>query len=88
MKIEVIENKKDKLKIKVHESLTLVNIINENLWKQKIDYAAYKVDHPYLEQPEIVVKSANPKKSLMNAAEQIIADVKETRKQFQHTLKK
>ncbi len=87
MKIEVIEEDKEKLKIRVHNNLTLVNALNENVWKQKIDYAAYKVDHPYLSQPELVVKGKNPKKALLDAAEQVIADAKEMKKHFQKAVK-
>ena len=87
MKIEVIENEKDRLKINIHEDSTLANLLNENLWKQKIDFAAFKLEHPYLSQPEIFVKSKNPKKSLLDASEQIITDVKEIKKQIQHHLK-
>ena len=86
MKIEVLEDEKDKLKIRVND-LTLVNALNENIWKQKVDYAAYKVEHPYLFQPELLVKSKNPKKSVLEAAEQIVSDAKEMRKQFGKALK-
>ena len=87
MKIDVIEDEKDKLVIEVHDNLTLVNLINENLWNEKIDYAAYSQDHPYLSKPRIVIKSKDPKKALISAAEQVIDDVKELRKQAENALK-
>ena len=87
MKIDVLEREKGKLKIEIHDNLTLVNLLNENLWKQKIKYAAYSVDHPYLSKPVLTVSSTNPKKAVLDAAEQIINDVKELRKKVQHISK-
>ena len=86
MKIDILEKKKEKLKISL-DNLTLVNLLNENLWKGKIGYSAYSVDHPYLSKPVLVVKSKYPKKSLLDASEQIIADTRELRKKFQHARK-
>lgn len=83
MKINVLENESELIKIEIEDDLTLVNLLNENLWKQKgLDFAAYKKDHPYLSNPVLMVKSKNPKKSVVEAAEQIIEDVKEFKKQF------
>ncbi|MFA4819848.1 MAG: RpoL/Rpb11 RNA polymerase subunit family protein [Candidatus Aenigmatarchaeota archaeon] len=88
MKIEVLENEKDTLKIEIHANTTLVSLINENLWQQKgIDMAAFKTDHPYLSKPILIVKSKNPKKALLDATEQVIDDVKDLRKKLQTELK-
>ena len=76
------------LKIEIHDNTTLVNLINENIWQQKgVDMAAYKVDHPYLSKPVLVVKSRNPKKTLLDATEQAIEDIKDLRKKVQNELK-
>lgn len=82
MKIEVLEESDEKLKIKLND-LTLVNLLNENIWKQRgLDYAAYTVEHPYLAQPVLTVKSKDPKKTLLEAAERIIEDAKELKKKL------
>ena len=86
MKIEVIENEKDKLKISVHKELTLVNLLNENIWKAD-GVSAYKLDHPYLGEPILLVRGSNPKKQLLDASLQIVADAKDLRKQAQVALK-
>ena len=86
MKIDVLEKKKDKLKINLND-LTFVNLINEILWKGRIGYSAYSVDHPYLSKPVLVVNSKDPKKSLIDSAETVIADTKDLRKKFQHAMK-
>lgn len=82
MEIEVLEKSDGKLKIKLADT-TLVNLLNENIWKQRgIDYAAYNVEHPYLAQPVLTVKSKDPKKALIEAADRIIDDVKELKKKL------
>ncbi len=82
MKVEVIEKEDEKLKVKI-DDMTLVNLLNENIWKQRgFDYAAYTVEHPYLSQPVITVKGRDPKKTLIEAADRIIEDVKELKKKF------
>lgn len=87
MKIEVLENEKDSLRIKVPD-LTLVNLLNENIWEEgKVDFAAFRKEHFYLTEPELIVKSKNPKKTVLSAAEKVIADVKELKKQLKHALK-
>jgi len=81
MEVKKIEEKDDFLKVEL-DNLTLANLINENLWKQKIDYAAYSKKHPYLSNPQLVVKGKNPKKLLIDAANQIIEDCKELQAQL------
>lgn len=87
MKIDILENEKEKLKIEIHDNTTLVSVVNENLWQQKVETAAFKMDHPYLSKPVLIVKSKNPKKSLLDATEQIIEDVKDIRKKLSAELK-
>jgi DNA-directed RNA polymerase subunit L len=87
MKVNVLENEKEFMKIEIEDDLTLMNMLNENLWKQKgLDFSAYKKDHPYLSHPVLLVKSKNAKKAVIDAAEQIIEDVKDFRKQFNAAL--
>ena len=87
MKLEVIENEDGKLKIKVPD-LTLVNLVNENIWHQKgIDVSAYAPEHPYLEQPVLLVKAKNPKKAVLDAIGQIQDDAKDLKKQFNAQMK-
>ena len=80
MNVKLLEEADDKLKLEVPD-ITLVNLLNENVWKQKgIDLSAYDIPHPYVSQPVLIVKSKNPKKSVIEAAERIIDDVKELRR--------
>jgi DNA-directed RNA polymerase subunit L len=89
MKVTVLENEKDKLKIDI-DDLTFVNVLNETIWNQDkaaLDYAGYSVDHPYLTNPVLVVKSKNPKKTVIDAALQIEKDVSALKKQASTQLK-
>ena len=87
MKVEVIENEGDKLKVRI-DSLTLVNLMNANIWQQKgIDVAAYATEHPYLSEPVLLVKAKNPKKAVLDAAQQIMDDAAALRKQFAAAMK-
>lgn len=88
MKVDVIENDDDKIKIEIHDNLTLVNLLNETIWKQKgVDFSAYSQKHPYMSKPVLVVKGKNPKKIVIEATEQIIDDIKELRKHFDNVSK-
>ncbi len=87
MKINVLENEDEKLKVEIDTNLTLVNLLNDNIWQQKVDASAYKKDHPYLSKPVLLVRAKNPKKAILDATDQIIADIKEFRKHFQAAMK-
>ncbi len=87
MKIEVVENEDNKLKIMIHTNFTLVNLLNEKIWKQRAEISAYRMENLYPERPLLLVKGKNPKKSVLDAAEEIIEDVKEFRKHFEHAMK-
>lgn len=81
VKIEVLEETDDKLKLKVDDNMTILNLVNENLWEQKgVDMAAVTMEHPYLSKPVITIKSKKAKKALADATDKIVEDVKELRR--------
>ena len=86
MEVNVVEKDKDKVKLEIND-LTFVNILNETLWKKKVDYSSYNKAHPYLSKPALIVKSKDPKKSLIEASESISKDVEDLRKKFQKAMK-
>ena len=89
MKLEVIEDEKNKIKIAVHgESHTLLNVLRENAWKAKADQASYLIEHPYLSPPNIIVHGDSPKKILSLATQEIINQAKEFEKEFSSAIKK
>ena len=81
VKIEVLEETDDKLKLKVDDNMTVLSLVNENLWQQKgVDMAAVTVEHPYLSKPVLTVKSKKAKKAVIEATEKIVDDMKELRR--------
>ena len=89
MKLEVLEDEKNKLKVAVHgESHTLLNIVRENAWKAGADQASYVIEHPFLTPPQVVVSSDNPKKTLNAAVQLTIEQAKEFDKEFSASVKK
>ncbi len=89
MKLEIIEDEKNKLKIAVDgESHTLLNILRENAWKSGADQAAYLINHPYNSPPELIIHSDNPRKILNAAAQLIVDQAKEFNKEFTAAAKK
>jgi len=89
MELKVIEKKPDKLSMEVvGETHTLLNVLTEYAWEAKASQASYIIDHPYLSQPELTVKSKNPKKTLSDAAQIIIDNTREFKVGFERALKK
>ncbi|MBI4020994.1 MAG: DNA-directed RNA polymerase subunit L [Candidatus Aenigmarchaeota archaeon] len=83
MKLKKIEKKKDKLTVEVvGEDHTLLNALRENAWREQADQAAYMLEHPYLANPKIIVRSADPKKTLTSAAQLLIDEAQEFQKEF------
>ena len=88
MELKVIESKPDLLRIRVSgETHTLLNILTEYAWVVKAKQATYIIDHPYLSSPELMVKSADPRKTLKDAAQVIIDRSKEFRTVFSRAAK-
>lgn len=81
MEIKVLEETEDKVKLEV-DSMTFANLLNEALWQQKIEWAAWAQSHPYLAKPVISVKAKDPKRALIAAAEQIQSDMESLKKAF------
>lgn len=88
MEIKVLEENKDTGKVKIEfDDVTFASLLNEILWKGKVDYAAWNKPHPYLAKPFVVVKSKDPKKSLLDAAEKIQDEIESLKKAFARAAK-
>ena len=83
MELEILENKRDRVKILVKgESHSLLNVLRENAWVAGANNASYIIEHPYLSEPKIIVKSNNPKMTLNNAAQLVIDQASGFGKEF------
>ena len=89
MEVEILEKRKDGLKILVRgESHTLLNLLRENAWAAGANSASYVIEHPYLSDPKITVKSNNPKRTLSSATQLVIDQASEFGKGFKRAVKK
>jgi DNA-directed RNA polymerase subunit L len=89
MKLAVLEKSDNKLVLEVKgETHTLLNLLSENTWKSGADQASYIIQHPYLSEPKIIVRSKNPKKTLLEAVQLIVMQSKEFEKEFQINMKR
>lgn len=86
MNVKILENKEDMIKIELND-LTFVNLLNDYVWKKRVQYAGYSVDHPYLSKPILIVKGKSPKALVINAAKQIAEDASALKKNAQRALK-
>ncbi|MBN2331340.1 MAG: DNA-directed RNA polymerase subunit L [Candidatus Aenigmarchaeota archaeon] len=89
MELKVLEKKGDKLKLQVTgESHTFLNLLSEYAWLAKAKQASYMIKHPYLSEPELIVRSANPKKTLHDANQIIMDRAQEFQRGFKRALRK
>jgi len=87
--LELVSKETDKVKVRVNgEDHTLLNVLRENAWKNKADQATYTIEHPYLSEPEIIIKAKSPLKVLEDSAQELVQQTKELEKEFARTLKK
>jgi DNA-directed RNA polymerase subunit L len=89
MELSAIEKGKGKLRVEVRgETHTMLNLIRENSWKAGAKQASYIIQHPYISQPEVIIRSKNPSKTLKDAAQLIIDDSKGFSTAFKRAMKK
>ncbi|MCD6476836.1 MAG: DNA-directed RNA polymerase subunit L [Candidatus Aenigmarchaeota archaeon] len=69
------------------ESSTLTQLINREMWDLGGEGAAIQ-EHPFIEEPKIVVESKNPKKLLERVAKRIQEQCDEFKNEFQKAMKK
>ncbi len=73
------------------ETVTLTNLISNELWEDKsVKEAAQIKQHPYMDEPKILVKvsKGKPKSALKKASDRVLAQTDEFRKEFKKALKK
>ena len=89
MELIAIEKGKEKLRVEVRgETHTILNLIRENAWKSGARQASYIIQHPYISQPEIIIRSGRPAKTLQDSAQIAIDESREFSGAFKRALKK
>ena len=88
MTIEVVEERKDLLKLEFRgDTQTLPQVLATQVWQEDGEAAAFQ-EHPFMESPKLVVRGSNPKKLLEKASEAIEEQCDEFKEEFQRALKK
>jgi DNA-directed RNA polymerase subunit L len=83
MELEIVERRRDKMKIEVRkETHTFLNLLREKAWESGCDQASYIIEHPYQSEPVIIVKARNPIKVLSDAGTKVTDQVKEFSRHF------
>ena len=79
--IKIVKEESDSIVIE-SEDTTLTNLVSEQLWNVKgVKFAGAFREHPYLKNPNIVVKASDPRKALETAGKKIIEDIKDLKEQ-------
>lgn len=88
MNIEVLENEKEKLKIEFKdETETVTQLLATQVWKEGGEAAAVR-EHPFIENPKIIVMGKNPKRVLKKASTALEEQCDEFREEFRRALEK
>ena len=90
MDVKVTKEGKDTIVVEFDGARhTIPNLLRNNLWDDtSVTLAAYEKKHPYLGNPKLIIKSKNPKKSLLDAIKLSQAQIKDFEKEFLKAVKK
>lgn len=88
MNVEVLEKDKEKLKLEFRgETQTITQLLATQVWKEGGEASSLQ-EHPFMEEPKLVVLGTNPEKLLKKASSSIIEQCDEFKEEFQRALKK
>ena len=88
MNIKVLEDSKEKLLIEFEdETETITNILATQVWKEGGEAAAVR-EHPFIENPKLVVMGSNSKKLLEKASVALQEQCDEFKEEFKRAIEK
>jgi len=88
MNIKVLENKKEKLLLEFEdETETVTNLLSTQVWKSGGEAAAIR-EHPFIENPKLVVMGKNPKRLLTKSSTALEEQCDEFKEEFRRALEK
>ncbi len=88
MNIKVLEDEKQKLLLEFgDETETVTNLLATQVWKSGGEAAAIR-EHPFIENPRLVVMGKNPKRLLKKASVALEGQCDEFKEEFRRTLEK
>jgi len=88
MNIKVLEDKKEKLLLEFEdETETITNLLATQVWNEKGEAAAVR-EHPFIENPKLVVMGRNPKRLLTKSSRALEEQCDEFKEEFRRALEK
>lgn len=88
MNIKVVEDNKEMMKIEFQdETETVTQLVATQVWKEGGEAAAIR-EHPFMENPKIVIMGSNPTKLLDKAATSLEEQCDEFKEEFKRALEK
>ncbi len=88
MNLKVLEDEKDKLRLEIQgETPTLTQLVATQIWKEGGESAAIK-EHPFMEEPKIIVLGSNPRKLLEKSLTALEEQCDELKAEFHKALKR
>jgi len=88
MNIKVLEENKEMMKIEFEdETETLTHLLATQVWKEGGEAAAIK-EHPFIENPKIVIMGSNPVKILDKASTSLEEECEDFKEEFRRALEK
>lgn len=92
MEIEILEETKNKIHFKVKgEDHTILNLLKEELWKDSdVKIAAYRMDHPLIGVPDMIVEVSqgkDPRKAIKEAIKRLEKTLEKFKDEFKSEIK-
>ena len=88
MNIKVLEENKEMIKLEfLDETETVTQLLATQVWKEGGEAAATR-EHPFIENPKIVVMGSNPTKLLDKASASLEEECDEFKEEFRRALEK
>lgn len=88
MNVKVLNNKKDELKLEFEdETETMTQLLATQVWNEGNEAAAVR-EHPFIENPKLVVMGNNPAKVLKKATTALEEQCDDFKEEFKRALEK
>jgi DNA-directed RNA polymerase subunit L len=88
MNIKVLEDEKEKLRLEFEdETETITHLLATQVWKEGGEAAAVR-EHPFIENPKLVVMGKSPKRLLEKASTALEGQCDEFKEEFKRSLEK
>ena len=88
MNVKVLSNKKEELKLEFEdETETMTQLLATQIWNEGKEAAAVR-EHPFIENPKLVVMGKSPEKVLKKATKALEEQCDEFKEEFKRALEK